>query len=159
MIYLSKRIVKPWLIFFNLIFVWVYVLIIITCLVHSYLWAVALSLLMILGNVTVVFLSSRNSKSTQYWLSEGVNTITIRYPNVWNDLEPLTLDVEQIVKMENHRVFSPAELFESAAYTLPLAVYVTFVHNGEKERKCIGHPDLDEISALCRRHGIPFEIR
>lgn len=157
---LSKGVVKPSVLFCNLCLLPFYALICVGCVMSEYLTAFLLFLSIILINCLVACFTSRNAKFRKYWLSEKEKTITIQYPNVLHDLDPITLNTDQIVKVEYYRLWSPRGwLAMLHNYLLPQCVFITFVHNGREECKLIGHPDRKEIYQLCQKHSIPFELR
>ena len=99
------------------------------------------------------------SRTKQYWMEQRPECIAIYYPNVLKNREPLTLDYNQLVKIEYYKMTSIRAWLLLANRIYPQCVFVTYRSGDAEIRKLIGYPAYEEIAELCKKHGIPLEMR
>jgi len=155
MIFLNAGILKPELIFINIISLPMIALSLIATFLDFEIKFLVISLSFVILYFVIVFCIFRTSKSKKYYLYVENNSLISNYPN----MHCPKINIENIVRIEYYKISSLKNWFLLHSYLLPQCVFITYQNDGVEVCDNLGYPRLNEIKKICTDAGINFVIK
>lgn len=157
-IYTNKALFKPVLIILNFLFIPTIIsLIVALVLLKEIFIAILLACFITIYIVTILLFKWESNRKTNFIKVEK-DGLEINYPNLAKDGNCLSLNYEEIIKIDYYKITSFVSWLALVQMQLPKALFITFNKNGNIVRKAIGHSELSEVTKLCNENNIKYRI-
>lgn len=106
------------------------------------------------------FYIKKESNIKKYYLKVKEDSLEILYPNITKNEEILTINFNNIEKIEYYKMNSIKSLFFSfiSRTVLQKSMIITYYENNEKKENLIGYAELAVIKEICKKCKINLVI-
>ncbi len=152
MIYLNKTLFKPYVLFISIFIVPIIIMLIVSCILLNKISIYVILCCFIFIYIFVILISKKESNIKKYYLKVNEDSLEILYPNITKNEEILTINFDNIEKIEYYKMNSIKALFFSfiSRTVLQKAMIITYYENNEKKENLIGYAELANIKEICK---------